>query len=323
MSDNKNGRKVSRYEVKSRGALIVASSPNVAALSLTNGNGGEIYYDRRAASVLAEIASWGYSDGEVLLDELHRQGFVNDATCQQVSVSNEAMLVVSTAFFIRSGKVGVICFRGTEPSNAINFLTDASCSPIDLLSLGSVHGGFYRNVSAVWKELAEEVNQAIHDEHDPLEAIYITGHSLGAAMAVIAGAIIFGDPLYVPWRPLVRGIYTYGQPMVGTKEFAKSCGRFEKILFRHIYGHDLVPRLPPATTGAYEHFGSEFHGSEAGWAPRGEVSRQVISIALSIPIGVAAWVVKQIPLLGWIRLPLSIDDHSPNSYLEAFRAAAS
>lgn len=307
------------------GKTRVLTSPTPSAPLIKLGIAAEVasatYYDPRAADILANIAGWAYSDYAVLMDALSRRGIVDEqATCTQVSVKNEALLVVATAFLIRSGNVGVLCFRGTEPSNAINFLTDASCRPINFFSMGKVHGGFFRNVSAVWPELASEVEAAMDSG---LEALYITGHSLGAAMAVVAAATVFGDAEYVDWRPLIRGVYTYGQPMVGDSEFARSCGRLEDIVFRHVYGHDLVPRLPPRSAGDFVHFGHEFHGGLDGWSPRSKLSTQLVSIAASLPIAGLAWAFQQLPLVSWIQLPLSVDDHSPNNYLEAFRVTRS
>ncbi|WP_394828113.1 lipase family protein [Pendulispora albinea] len=312
--------------VTGNAALALSTEPSrrLSALDVATAHDQSVYYYRQAADILADIAAWAYSDCQVLLDELRHRGIVGcGATCKQVSVANHPMFVVATAFFIRAGNVGVIAFRGTEPANAINFLTDASCKMVDFLAMGRVHGGFVRNVRAVWSELAQDVQKAIDEpsEEKRLKALYITGHSLGGAMAIVAAALIFGRPIYVNWRPLVRGVYTYGQPMVGDKEFGKTCARFEKLVFRHIYGKDLVTRLPPITVGNFQHFGNEYHGSEDGWTPRSKVSQQVVSVALSLPIGLAAWVFDQVPLLHRVRLPYSVGDHSPISYLQAFRDA--
>lgn len=298
--------------------------PTLASLG-PSGTATEVPYSPRAASVLATIASWAYSDAETLLDELAHRGIVGpDATCEQISVSNEAMLVVATAFLIRSGNVGVLCFRGTEPRNAVNFLTDVNVKRKYFLSMGRVHGGFHRNVRAVWFDIFDHVREAMadSDETRALRALYVTGHSLGGAMAVIAAAKIFGDEACASWRRLVQGVYTYGQPMVGDNEFAKSSTeRFGHILFRHVYGGDLVPRLPPLSTGRFEHFGTEYSGSAEGWIPRSKPVRQIATISLSLPIGILEFILSQIPALSWLRLPVSIGDHSPNNYLEGFRAA--
>jgi hypothetical protein len=47
---------------------------------------------------------------------------------------------------------------------------------------------------------------------------------------------------------------------------------------------------------------------------------QVRSVALTAAIGVAAWVFKQLRAFADVKLPFSIDDHSPNNYLRASRA---
>jgi hypothetical protein len=283
------------------------------------------FYSRAAADILADISAWAYADCETLVDELYHRGIVDlGTTCHQIAVTNEAMLVVATAFVLRSQNVAVLCFRGTEPSNAINFLTDGNVQMKGFLSMGQIHGGFHRNVRAVWDDITDQIRRALDDADETrrLRRLYITGHSLGAAMAVVAAAIIFGDDRYAAWRPLIRGVYTYGQPMIGDAEFARSCSpRFGDLVFRHVYDKDLVARMPPRTTGSFQHFGAEYVGSDKGWNPRAELSSQAWTALWSIPIGATAFVLKQLPLLSGIRLPYSIDDHSPNNYLEAFRAA--
>lgn len=278
------------------------------------------WYRDDVADVLCDMAAWSYADGGVLIHELEHRNIVSPSTvCVEVPVRNDAMLVVATAFLIRppNSSVGVIVFRGTEPQNIISFLTDATTEPKRFLAMGHVHGGFYRNLRAVWTEIAEWIDQ---ESQKGLKTLYLTGHSLGGAMAVLAAATICGDPRFVRWQSLLKGVYTFGQPPVGDAEFARSCQeRFGKMHFRHVYDHDLVPRLPPRGTGAFSHSGQEYVGSPEGWSPRSLPVEQAHSL-LSIPIGFLAWVFRQFPLLRGLRLPFSVDDHSPNRYMEAFRA---
>jgi hypothetical protein len=291
---------------------------------VTDAEGARRNYRPRAADILDDIAAWAYSDGQTLADALCHRGIIEQKDrCFEVSLANEPMLVVATAFLVRSGPVGVLCFRGTEPVRAISWLTDVNVQPTQFLSMGRVHGGFIRNLRAVWSDVDMEIRRACQGEDGgmKLEALYITGHSLGAAMAVLAAATIFNDPQWMTWSNLVRGVYTYGQPMVGDPEFAKSCDdRFGFMHFRHVFDHDLVPSMPPTLVGKFKHSGVEYAGSaKAGWTPRSRAVSQAPSI-LSIPIAFAAFLFRQIPLLAGVPLPYSIGDHSPNGYLEAFRA---
>lgn len=284
--------------------------------------------DSFVSYVLTLAASWAYSDADTVAEAMGRLGFPH---CRQITLANDAMLIQANAFFLQSeeGREGILCFRGTEPRNAINWLTDASVHVEPVPGLGYVHGGFYRNVVFIWHRIEAAINEAIagsrlrdggEERLRPLEHLYITGHSLGAAMAVVAAAKIFDSERYHEWTRRLRGIYTYGQPMVGDAEFARVAGqRFGGMLFRHVYDLDLVPRLPPITTGRFVHFGQEYRGSPSGWQPSQVPVRQVTSVALAAMIALVAWACRQLKALADVRLPFSIDDHSPNNYLHAAR----
>jgi len=74
-----------------------------------------------------------------------------------------------------------------------------------------VHSGFYHALNSVWGELYQEVTllQALHPEF----ALQVTGHSMGAALAQLAGA-----------RFSAKGIDTFminfGQPRIGNEAYA-------------------------------------------------------------------------------------------------------
>lgn len=150
-------------------------------------------------------------------------------------------------------------------------------------------------------------------------AIYITGHSLGGALAVLAGAILHRDDDFsTRFGPAVRGIYTYGQPMVGDSTFAhEHKENIGTILFRHIYERDIVPHLPPVTMGRFEHIGREYHSTETGWALQDRPTRRAITAGVSNIIGIAAWLTQDVLPVSWLRLPFSWGHHSPINYMRA------
>lgn len=290
-------------------------------------------YDRDSfvAYILNLAASWAYADAATVADAMGRIGLPH---CRQITLANEAMLIQANAYFIQSedGRQAILCFRGTEPRNVINWLTDASVHVEPVPGMGRMHGGFYRNVVFIWHRIEEVLDQALAGARvsdgnggearlRPIENLYLTGHSLGAAMAVVAAAKIFDSDRYREWKRRVRGIYTFGQPIVGDREFADvSTRRFGHLLFRHVYDHDLVPRMPPVSTGKFVHFGQEYRGSPWGWEPTNTPVEQVDSALFTGAVGVAAWLFRQLRFFGRLQLPFSIDDHSPNNYLRASRA---
>jgi hypothetical protein len=128
------------------------------------------------------------------------------------------------------------------------------------------------------------------------------------------------DPELTPVRDKLRGVYTFGQPMVTTPQFAaqihdRPLGR---MTFRHVYDQDIVPRLPPATTGPFRHFGLELCPSETrrGWTFRSPFVSQAYTASISIGVGALAWVLRQFPVARHVRLPFSWDDHSPTHYID-------
>lgn len=80
--------------------------------------------------------------------------------------------------------------------------------------------------------------------------LYITGHSLGAALATLMAARLAQDKVYG-----VHAVHTFGSPRVGDAEFARA---YEAALghctFRVVNGEDLVTRVPPGALH-YEHVG--------------------------------------------------------------------
>merc|ERR1712038_416234 len=203
-----------------------------------------------------------------------------------------------------------------------------------------VHQGFLANFRAVWDGsegiLAHLLNPSKISEEDgqpesstsgleEVENIYFTGHSLGGAMAFLAG-------LYMKYNPSgnvddicskVRGIYTYGQPMVIDPCSVKKCDDlFGHLLFRHVYYNDIVPHVPTLSMGFYAHIGREFRyrpwschkWKEIGW---GKVTQ--IPFALPVIPGVLWDAVGSSIILPFslIKSPWSLTDHSPTKYINS------
>ncbi|KYF54751.1 hypothetical protein BE08_31540 [Sorangium cellulosum] len=310
-------------------------------------------YDAKAASVLAAASTWAYSDPDTFRRQMEHR--ICPAIFAGTSFTNEALLLNPAAYMIQStdSRLGILCFRGTLLTNLIDLLTDMSAKPDPFYAVGRVHGGFIRAVRALmspikaWLEDARKghgINgtdvadgasacaapRKVGEGESKLKALYITGHSLGGAMAAMAAALIYADEELKPLRDLIRGVYTFGQPMVGGKGFTRKCNAdFGTRMFRHVYQWDVVPSLPPRTMGEFEHFGLEYESTDTGWQYReGAVTQSRVGSVRVVLAGLA-WVMDQLqgvreqPVIKDVaylmsRLmvnPPSLADHLPLNYL--------
>jgi hypothetical protein len=293
--------------------------------------------DETVAHVLGVGAAYAYSDTDTVAMIMARIGLPG-SHCRKVGFYVDPMFISSTAYLVQSadGRVVLLAYRGTEPTRFINWLTDADIYP-DAISIPfedekatyEVHGGFYRNVRATRFEIISALQRALEgrsvhegrqDPLQPMEALYITGHSLGGAMAALMGVMLAKQSPYGSLAAVLRGIYTFGQPMVGTPRFAAACEAdpfLRERVLRYVYGRDVVASLPPRDTGAFAHFGKErrFRGAwpwQTSAAPAGQMgfAAELVGVPLS-------FVARQFPLVRRVPFRYRIDDHLPHRYVAA------
>jgi triacylglycerol lipase len=157
------------------------------------------------------------------------------------------------AYLLGSANLIVMAFRGTQMRVLRDWMTDVKIALVPSCG-GQVHGGFAQALDHIW----EPMRATIAQWHRPQQAILVTGHSLGAALATIAAARLRQD------NRAVHGLYTYGSPRVGDRAFAQQFDRqFEQRAFRFVNHYDLVTRLPPRSLG-YQHVGTSLYYDEAG-----------------------------------------------------------
>ncbi len=139
----------------------------------------------------------------------------------------------------------VVAFRGTEPDDPSDLLTDARFILADWSTPagerpGKVHDGFAR--CAQEHDLFARIST--HLAALPAATrILLTGHSLGAALATLMAS----------WIPSAH-LYTYGSPRVGDAAFAQSLKN--PLSLRFVNCCDLATRVPPSTVLGYVHTGT-------------------------------------------------------------------
>ena len=150
-------------------------------------------------------------------------------------------------FVAKSDSLILVSFRGTDATVG-DWLIDFHSTPVtDPVIPGHVHQGFHEGLLAVWEQIRP------HLQARGNRRVWITGHSLGGALAVACAArATFESP-----RVGIRGIYTYGQPRYGDAKCAQECANLlGSVLFRHVNDRDIVPRVPPFVPG-FRHWGAE------------------------------------------------------------------
>ena len=135
-------------------------------------------------------------------------------------------------------EVIVLAFRGTEPDELSDVLADLNAIPRGAMTYGWVHSGFRGELDKLWDAVVDCLNN--HKE----KKLYITGHSLGAAMATLCTS-------RVEERRKVEQLTTFGSPRVGTRSFVKNISTPH---MRFVNNNDIVTKVPLALMG-YKHHG--------------------------------------------------------------------
>jgi len=168
----------------------------------------------------------------------------------------------------------IIAFRGTEPTSLVQWMTDASTNfnkfrpASDLCDDKSkyspyienveIHAGFYAALGLDQLNPGEKINhqevtlnsamfrQIFHaleefKQQSKKTKIFVTGHSLGAALASLFSYIL----LLCDYESSIAGVYTYGQPLVGNLEYAKLMNqKLGHRVHRWVNHSDIVTRIP-------------------------------------------------------------------------------
>jgi len=197
------------------------------------------------ASVFSLVNAWWLSEASTLVyaDEAFVKQRFSEAGLKRVKFFNHSG---TQCFIAANNRFAIVAFRGSEiwkrnerfdPNQIIaDFKTNIDIRLSDWIRGGKVHSGFKAALDDVWEMMLPEIKN--------LEAqgikIWVTGHSLGAALATLAA-----DRLQD-----VQGLYTFGSPRVGDEEFQS---RFQLKAFRVVNGNDIVTSMP--AKNPYHHVG--------------------------------------------------------------------
>lgn len=128
------------------------------------------------------------------------------------------------------GGMLVLAFRGTE-MNPKDIHSDINAALKTLEGEEKVHSGFLKALSHVKAAIEEDLDAC------PGLPVYIAGHSLGGALAILATRLLASDSH--------GACYTFGGPRVGNSHVDD---QIKTPIYRVVNAADLVPRVPPSFT---------------------------------------------------------------------------
>jgi triacylglycerol lipase len=136
----------------------------------------------------------------------------------------------------------IIAFAGTDPLNLLNWVSDFYLGQ----STADVHEGFQDAADAVWPEVGAAIERCKKDRRP----LFVAGHSLGAAIALVT----------VDRARREKGldaaqVFVFGAPRTGRADFVAAYNAvFGPTTYRFVHGRDVVATVPPSELG-FHHVG--------------------------------------------------------------------
>lgn len=179
---------------------------------------------------------WGNGDFELMS--------INSKQCGQFFEYKECRSVIAIS---HREKAIVVSYRGTTSTKQLldELITTIKCTMVASISgfkinkyFFDAHVMLYPDVKARVKELTEKF---------PTYCVWVTGHSLGGAIASLASGQLVQDGIVSRSK---IALYTFGMPKVGDSNYARNHEKLVVNSWRIVHGSDPVPSNPP---GSYTH----------------------------------------------------------------------
>ncbi|ULT95389.1 hypothetical protein L5515_011368 [Caenorhabditis briggsae] len=162
---------------------------------------------------------------------------------------------------LNDNKAIVISFRGTQGFLQLIEEADKSVfqSQSPWVAGGKVSKYFGDAFNTLWNAgMKDDVSSLLHK--NPTFEVWVTGHSLGGAMASLAASYIVKNGIATGDK--VK-LVTYGQPRTGTTPFAVAHDAQMAYSYRVTHNRDIVPHIPNEGMEDYKHHKSEVFYKES------------------------------------------------------------
>lgn len=199
------------------------------------------------------IITLSFSDQSVLFARLSNLAYKNPT--EGVQLFNKAGFSKvtyfeyggSNAYVVENDTDVVIACRGTEVKEWNDVKADLNIKLINSPDgTGKIHEGFAKYTGKIWEKIKTHV-APMQDKN-----LWVTGHSLGAAMATLmARECTLDNTLRTP-----SALFTYGSPRVGNRDFINN---FNAHITHHrwVNDGDIVTKVPFSPW--YYHCGTMHH----------------------------------------------------------------
>jgi triacylglycerol lipase len=195
-------------------------------------------YSDRIAWMMAVMSKLAYIEFENNEEELARLTFnLKGGGFELVSTFSNGS---TQAFLAKNDNLFVLAFRGTEPRKIEDINADIRAYKLSTKE-GKVHAGFQE----AYEQVADEIEKSfLKSEESWVWPLYITGHSLGGALATVAT-----QNLELKIKSQIAACYTFGSPRVGNMNYERNT---KAPFYRVIHSTDIVTLVP---NFGYRHIG--------------------------------------------------------------------
>ncbi|KAI6220858.1 Lipase-like protein [Aphelenchoides fujianensis] len=218
-------------------------------------------YNDTLARQMAKIAAAAYAPNH---DACLRQHFRNFEVLFTYEVECDSTQETTCGAYLaafHSEQVIAVVFRGTiSRVQMFEEVYSGFADKKNFMNLGKINLYFHNAYFAIWNHgMKKRVHEVLRTY--PKYDVYVTGHSLGAALSSLAS-------LELEYEGALRGRtvfhYNFGEPRVGDMNYALQHTEYLPEFYRVTHAHDFVSDEFPQILGYFHHSTQVWYNNEMG-----------------------------------------------------------